>query len=188
MAFLKLVKSAVVGNEVAKFTLVAKHADYETRDYDESSWACLSLSGKLPEEFGRPDFQRLFSYINCENEKSLSMDMTKPVLTKVYTDETKQRDFEVSFYISPSVGTAPKASDSGIKIHKHPAQQVYVRVFSGMAKGEDWTREYECLLSKLNNKDELELSYYYRAGYDPPFKPFNRRNEIWVVKKPAVAV
>lgn len=52
-----------------------------------------------------------------------------------------------------------------------------------MAKDADWKREFEFLKSKIENHDDIDLSEYHRAGYDPPFKPFNRRNEVWIVKK-----
>lgn len=29
----------------------------------------------------------------------------------------------------------------------------------------------------------MNFEQYYTAGYDPPFKLFGRRNEIWFVKK-----
>lgn len=79
------------------------------------------------------------------------MDMTSPVLFKVWNDEAKKSEFDVSFYISPSAPVTPKATDSGIRIQKMPAQQIYVRLSYG-----DYL---------LNSSHNSNIGTFFDTGY-----------------------
>ncbi|XP_076352503.1 heme-binding protein 1-like [Tachypleus tridentatus] len=183
MSFLKFIKSAVTGSEEPKYEVVKKTDDFEIRSYPETQWVTLKLSGKLPDEFGREEFHRLFGYINGQNESGASMDMTAPVLFQVSTEEGKERDYTVSFFLSSSLNDPPKPIDPDMYLVKSPSREVFVRTFGGFAKDADWKKEFESLKSKLENPAEADLLSFCRAGFDPPFKPFGRRNEVWVFKK-----
>ncbi|XP_022253598.1 heme-binding protein 1-like [Limulus polyphemus] len=148
MSFLKFIKSAITGSEEPKFEVVNKCDDFEIRSYPETQWLTLKLSGKLPDEFGREDFHRLFGYINGQNESGNILFSYHLVLQ--------------------------------LKI------QYSIRTFGGFAKDADWKKEFEYLKSKLENPEEADLSSFCRAGFDPPFKPFGRRNEVWVFKTQTV--
>ncbi|GIY96956.1 heme-binding protein 1, partial [Caerostris extrusa] len=160
MAFLKYMKGAIVGNEEPKFEVLSKTDDYELRSYTECRWVTLSIHDKTPEEFSRDEFKRLFDYINGKNETGISIEMTIPMVYHILN----------LLYLK----LAPR--------------EIYVRTFGGMAKDADWKREFDALKAKLENPDDVDLSEYHRAAYDPPFKPFNRRNEVWVVKKTSSVV
>ena len=42
-----------------------------------------------------------------------------------------------------------------------------------------WIKEAEAFAKKLdNNADSIDFSKFYTAGYDSPWKFWNRRNEI----------
>jgi len=59
------------------------------------------------------------------------------------------------------------------------------RSFSGFAMKYDKWRDQAAALGAALEKDGL-LFYkemYWTAGYDAPFKVFNRHNEVWFVPK-----
>lgn len=61
--------------------------------------------------------------------------------------------------------------------------------FGGYASDETIGREAKELaeLIQASGETDVDLTHYYTAGYDPPFKPIGRRNEVWFVKKPAAS-
>lgn len=186
MAFLKFVKGAIVGTEQPKFEVLTKTDDFELRSYADCQWVSLSISGKTPDEFGREDFRKLLDYINGKNETGLSIEMTSPVVFNIKPEEDK--DYSVSFFLPAKLENPPNPSDPDLSLYTTSAREIYVRTFGGMAKDVDWKREFEFLKSKLENPADADFSSYQRAGYDPPFKPFNRRNEVWIVKQASTSV
>uniref|UniRef100_A0A2L2Y5V6 Heme-binding protein 1 n=1 Tax=Parasteatoda tepidariorum TaxID=114398 RepID=A0A2L2Y5V6_PARTP len=188
MAFLKYMKGAIVGSEQPKYEVISKTDDYELRSYPECQWVTLSIHDKTPDDFSRDDFRRLFDYISGKNEASLSIDMTVPVVYHVSPVEEKAKDYSVSFFLPSKLESPPNPLDNDLALSETGAREMYVRTFGGMAKDADWKKEFETLKSKIENPDDVDLSEYHRAGYDPPFKPFNRRNEVWIVKKTSSVV
>ena len=58
------------------------------------------------------------------------------------------------------------------------------RSFGGFADDDRWVKEATNLAAALekDQKSDFIQAYYYTAGYDSPFKLFNRTNEVWFVK------
>lgn len=62
------------------------------------------------------------------------------------------------------------------------------RTFGGFANDENTQQERDLLWASLSNEDKLSVDMaapFYFAAYDPPFKAFSRRNEIWLIRHPA---
>ena len=70
------------------------------------------------------------------------------------------------------------------------------RTYGGFSNDQNTQQERDNLLASLSEDDKKLVepgASYYLVGYDPPFKLFFRRNEIWFVLKdgtsaPAVPV
>jgi len=62
-----------------------------------------------------------------------------------------------------------------------------VRRFSGYALShDDWMQHKDKLVESVKDRDDVDMEYgFYTVGYNSPFKMFNRRNEIWMMKKAA---
>ncbi|GFY36026.1 heme-binding protein 1 [Trichonephila clavipes] len=103
-------------------------------------------------------------------------------------DADKTLRLSVAFPVYRIVPVRGSKISVGIGRRESMAHSVTVKTFGGIAKDVDWKREFEALKSKIDNPDDVDLSEYHRAGYDPPFKPFNRRNEVWIVKKTSSVV
>lgn len=111
--------------------------------------------------------------------------MTAPVATRVVpgAGPNCESQFTISFYIPPKhQADPPKPKSSNVFIEDFPEMTMYTSGFGGFANDEKWIAEARQLSEKLTNKD-IHSEFYFTAGYDSPFKLFNRLNEVWFVKK-----
>ena len=111
--------------------------------------------------------------------------MTAPVATKVVpgAGPNCESTFTVSFYIPEEYQEKPvPPKNSDVFIEQFPEMTVYVSQFGGFAKDETFIEEARKLSEKVG-ESAVNTEFYYTAGYDSPFKLFNRLNEVWFVKK-----
>ncbi|XP_035693369.1 heme-binding protein 2-like isoform X1 [Branchiostoma floridae] len=158
--------------------------DYEERKYEGARWTSTTIPDIEHRTAVSTGFRRLFKYISGHNEKQVRIPMTVPVLTKVEPGDG-QTDFMVSFFAphaDQAEGTA-QPSDPEVFNNSLPEMTAYVKTFSGYAKDEDWTKQAELLAKSLDNDGKkYHKDFYYTAGYNSPFKPINRHNEVWYIK------
>ncbi|KAM8946402.1 heme-binding protein 2 [Pelodytes ibericus] len=188
----KTVKQALFssGLENPKCTTVVHEAsEYETRQYEATKWVSTAVESlKDWDSAVSTGFMRLFKYIQGSNEKEVKIEMTAPVTTFIQpgAGPACESSITVSFYIpSEHQNEPPKPTDANIFIEERPKTTVYVRCFGGFTS-EAKNREQLLQLSESLKRDEksFEENIYYTAGYDSPFKLFNRHNEVWLVAKP----
>ncbi|GFU10571.1 heme-binding protein 1, partial [Nephila pilipes] len=56
--------------------------------------------------------------------------------------------------------------------------------FSGYAwRQATWDKEAEHLKNSVKDDETIDNSQFYQVGYEAPFEIFDRRNEIWMVKR-----
>lgn len=155
--------------------------DYETRVYDKSQW----VSSSSPAGEFMSAFWRLYGYIGGKNDQGKKMDMNMPVrihvkLSEDDVDGTKVEIFNVSFFLSSSLlPNLPKPLDEKVFLEQEDSLVTFVAHFSGMAKDKDW-KDSRCRLMQALDRDGKSYvrREYFSAGYDPPYKLWNRRNEI----------
>ena len=58
-----------------------------------------------------------------------------------------------------------------------------LRQFGGYAKEADYITQAAQLRTALEGTATYRSDIYFCTGYDPPMKPYGRRNEVWLVKK-----
>ena len=58
----------------------------------------------------------------------------------------------------------------------------YPRQFGGYAKEADYVAHAAQLRTALEGTATCRSDIYFCTGYDPPMKPYGRRNEVWLVK------
>ncbi|KAI8510414.1 Heme-binding protein 2 [Branchiostoma belcheri] len=169
------------------YKVVTSTADYEERLYEAARWTSTTIPDMEHRSAASTGFRRLFKYITGHNEKNIKIPMTAPVITKVEPGDGPfcKTDFTVSFfapYADQAEGT-PKPSDPEVFNNSLPEMTAYVRTFSGYAKDEDWTKQAETLAKSLDEAGKnYHKDHYYTAGYNSPFKPINRHNEVWFIK------
>lgn len=57
------------------------------------------------------------------------------------------------------------------------------RQFGGYAEEVDYVNYAAKLKSALGSEATYRKDFYFCNGYDPPMKPYGRRNEVWFVKE-----
>ncbi|KAK3579352.1 hypothetical protein CHS0354_029645 [Potamilus streckersoni] len=170
------------------YDLLESTEDYELRRYNYSLWVTTNVAGIDFKQATYEAFMRLFKYIQGNNEKGIKIEMTVPVTTKLIPGPGPacENNFTMSFFVDLDMGFPPRPNDTRVLITRTPPNYtVYVRSFSGFTPSEErWTTQAEALYRALSKKGHsFETEYYFTAGYDSPFRIFNRHNEIWFLKK-----
>ncbi|XP_054844978.1 heme-binding protein 1 isoform X2 [Eublepharis macularius] len=159
---------------------------YEEREYDGGKFATVELTGKPFDEALREAVLKLLKYVGGSNEQGAGMGMTAPVCTTVFPgdDGSLQQKVKVLLRIpSQFQASPPLPSDESIQIEDREGMAVYSTHFGGYAKEVDYVNYAAKLSSTLGNEATYHKDLYFCNGYDPPMKPYGRRNEVWLLKK-----
>jgi len=137
-------------------------------------------------------FMKLFGYITGTNEESAKISMTVPVSTRVTQGESDQGQRitkeEMGFYVPEQFQdkTPQPMPDHDVAIKIRPEMVAYVRQFGGFAKDADWKEQKDALRKSLETREDFEqidFEEYFRQGFDAPYKFWNRKNEVFFIKK-----
>jgi len=153
---------------------------FEMRTYPASIWVGTTFVGMTPDNSN--SFNKLFQYITGANEKKQTIDMTAPVITQVIPGPGPncESNFTMSFYVPKSLwDTAPLPSASDVFLHQLPEMTVYVKAFDGYASSADYVKVASDLAKAIGDSEAVDTAQWYMAGYDSPFKFWDRRNEVW---------
>merc|ERR1712158_254111 len=179
--------------EQVPYTVLAKFNGYEERSYDSPDdedseewgleraikWMTNKKSWK-----DRPQskmFMRLFRYIAGVNKDSQEIEMTVPVWSKMVVSQDGKITKDMCFYITKEFqSNPPEPVDPEVKLVKSKDRIVFVKQFGGYAMQDSvWMKEAEKFRAELSERsNEVDLSYFWTAGYDSPMKFWNRRNEV----------
>lgn len=172
------------GLDCPDYKVLQNETTFELREYVATQWVSTSLKGVQFQDAERKMFFRLFDYISGKNNESKKIAMTAPVLTRIIPGQGPacENDFIMSFFVSPNGGQPPAPSDPTVELTARPSARVYVRSFGGFATEDVVVKEAEQLAQDLGSVP-YEMTYYFTAGYDSPFKFFGRHNEIWFLAK-----
>ncbi|KAI8510415.1 Heme-binding protein 2 [Branchiostoma belcheri] len=172
--------------ECPKYTMVKSTKDYEERIYEAAKWTSTVVSGMEYNPAVSEGFMKLFSYIEGNNKKKVTIPMTAPVATKVEHGQGPycKTNFTVSFFVPFADQTSPpEPSDPNVFTNPLEGMTAFVRSFGGFASDTDWTSNAEALAKSLDNATvSYHKDFYYTAGYNSPFQPTHRHNEVWYIK------
>lgn len=131
-------------------------------------------------------FLQLFNYIEGNNEKSQTIEMTAPVITQVTSGDEAvcSSSYTVSFYI-PKANQEDPPTAKGLNVQKSGTTYAAVRQFSGFVSNTDVVEQSGALLLNLKGSDWLDAikeskNSIFIAQYNSPFELQNRVNEIWI--------
>ncbi|XP_031550117.1 ubiquinone biosynthesis monooxygenase COQ6, mitochondrial-like [Actinia tenebrosa] len=130
-------------------------------------------------------FMRLFDYIEGANNKSVKIPMTAPVLNQIQPAQGPycKNNFTVNFFVPFNLQANPiPPTSKDVFISSMPAMCAYVKTYSGFGSNTDDILKNAAALAEALSKDRLgdtyHKEYYYYAGYDSPFKLFDRTNDV----------
>lgn len=134
-------------------------------------------------------FMRLFDYIEGENVKKVKIPMTAPVAVEIQPGQGPfcKNNFTVNFFIPFADQSSPiDPTNKEVFISSLPEFYAYVIVYGGYSninKVQEYSEELGEALVKDGLGDTFRKDVFFYAGYDSPFKPLNRHNEIWYIRK-----
>ncbi len=194
MSFFKTAKN-LLGIEIERppYTVIESIDEVtEIRKYAKTKWVCTSTIGianDLQSKNSSNMFGKLFKYISGENEQEKKISMTSPVTFDYQSSEAdrmkKSSDVKLAmrFYVPSEFYDSPPQPKGDVYIEEDPEMQVAVIRFGGYAKMDDYMTQRDLLISKLGDRAvEYDCVNMMAAGYDPPFKPIGRTNEVWLKK------
>lgn len=161
--------------EKQKYTVVRQEKEFEIRFYPSAILATVYSDSKTYRELAYPGFSKLAGYIFGGNKTDTKISMTSPV-------HMDMNEASMSF-VMPSAYTEeslPAPDDPAVKLER--TEDVYVAAirFGGYASDRDIVKYSEKLKSLLSEKGIGWYGNFRYLGYNPPFQPFGRRNEIIV--------
>ena len=175
------------GLECPRFNLVQQLSEnIEIREYEDSNWVTVDMKGDK-EQSRKSSFWSLFNYISGKNIDNEKIEMSAPVLMKYSgkTPFTSEETFgSMSFFLGyrfQEDRLAPKPTENGVSINKLPSKKYAVIYYSGYSNEKYEIDNLQKLGTFLSGQGIKYVNdYYFYAGYDSPFKFWNRHNEKWI--------
>lgn len=168
------------------YKVVSKTSKYEIRQYEPAGWVSTLVPGIDLDKAEETGFGRLFDYISGSNKEKKKVPMTCPVTNFIQPGQGPncENNFTISFYLPytyQGTGTpAPIPSAADVEITHTPKLTVATIAYGGWsddAKVIEYAGELGNAL--VADKVKFDNSTYFTAGYDSPFRIFERHNEVW---------
>ena len=172
--FLILFPLLSFGQDSSTYEVIQVIEKIEIRAYNPALFA--SYINNEQEDAQNSSFRVLANYIFGSNERNEEIAMTSPVVIKLFNNN------EMLFRMPEkySKQNIPKPNNENIKFTETYSTQKAVIKYSGYSntdKENEKIKELTKLLAKHNIKHNNEFELFV---YDPPYKFFNRKNEISV--------
>ncbi|XP_028671200.1 heme-binding protein 1-like [Erpetoichthys calabaricus] len=167
-------------------TETKEDVNYEVRRYDGGKFACVDTDSRSFDEASREAVLKLLKYMGGSNDKGVGMGMTAPVsmITFPKADGSLSGKLKVGLRLPTKFQVEPpKPIDEGIRIEDRPGMTVYSTQFGGYAKEADYRFHANRLMTVLGDGAPYQRNQYLCNGYDPPMKPYGRRNEVWLLQE-----
>jgi len=175
LLFQSLTNMAFAVTEKQKYKVVFSEKEFEIRFYPSAILATVYSDARNYKELATPGFRKLAGYIFGGNEADTKISMTSPV-------HMDMKNASMSFVMPSSFSeeNLPKPDDPGVKIER--TDDIYVAAirFGGYATDNDISQYSEKLKTLLEEKGIRWYGNFRYLGYNPPFQPFGRKNEIIV--------
>jgi len=175
------------GIDCPVFEVKEKATTYELRHYPAAQWVSTdyyAINLEAADMKQTLAFKKLFNYISGENEAKQKIAMTAPVLIDVVPGPGPNCEtlFSMAFYVPAEFqGKAPAATASDVRVITREPLDVYVGSFGGYANNAAHLDAVQRLAEDVG-VENIETGTYFTAGYDSPFKFWNRHNESWLKK------
>ncbi|KAJ4920677.1 hypothetical protein JOQ06_016390 [Pogonophryne albipinna] len=187
-----MMKNSLFGNtEETEYKLLSSEikdgVSFEVRRYDGAKYAVVSSEGRTFDQVTGELVRKLLMYIGGSNEQAVAMGTASPIIVTVYprNDGVLSRRLVVAIRIPTSYQQEPPTpSDTAITMEERPGMTVYaLRQFGGFAAESEYRAEALRLTRTLGETAPFQRKQYFCCSYDPPLKPYGRRNEVWFLQE-----
>jgi len=156
------------------YVLIKEIGEVEIRSYKPQ--LCASYGDNDNKQNQNNYFQILAKYIFGDNDKNERIAMTSPVVIQLF-NKNKMLFIMPEKYDKKSI---PIPNNNKIKIITTNYKQKAIIKYSGYSNKEKEKKKIEELKNILNKNGISYNNTFELLVYDPPYKLFNRRNEIAV--------
>ncbi|CAF0832113.1 unnamed protein product [Brachionus calyciflorus] len=188
---------------VPVFKTLKKETEFETRFYEKNRYIVYKYKNVESKSDGKNESDdhmaknvwRLIKYTQGDNDRKENMKFCMPVLVQIErimktsnnSQDCIENEIKIMVSLPPEYQTdefqPPKPNDSELFIEVIEGFECYVKSFSGYANGNVYLAERENLRDILKKIGiETDNSKFICISYDPPYKAFNRRNEVIVLQ------
>lgn len=186
--------------DTPRYRVIKEYRGYELRCYPPYLWASTRNDVVDGKSFSGM-FRRLFKYIRGYNSRNKSMPMTVPVMVGMKYNITDHKTKSgMRFYLSRRGMSPcregenchgrwpPKPRDPKVKITRTPQFCAFVRNFGRWVMSRSYYYYMQLYYLTKDLKRDGKDKYYHKgfsvfAGYDSPWKLWNRRNEVMRIVK-----
>ena len=160
--------------ETQKYEVLYTKEKFEIRFYPEAILATVEMNGTY-DNSRNSGFQVLAGYIFGGNEENSQIAMTSPVRMS-----GNEKLNSMSFVLPSEMefDKLPEPKDQRILLHKSKPMYTASVQFGGYANEAEIAKHREKLaeiLNQLRIKHSIQFEF---LGYNSPFQPLNRRNEV----------
>ncbi|XP_017272133.1 heme-binding protein 1 [Kryptolebias marmoratus] len=186
-----MIKNSLFGNsEETEYKLLSSETkdgvSFEVRRYDPGKYAAVSSEGRTYDQVTGELVRKLLMYIGGSNEQGEAMGIAFPIIITVYprNDGVFSRRLVVGIRIPSTYQISPPTpSDSAIRIEERPGMTVYALQFSGFAAESEYRAEALRLTRTLGETAPYQRKQFFCCSFNPPLKPYGRRNEVWFLQE-----
>jgi hypothetical protein len=162
--------------ETQKYEVLYTRENFEIRFYPEAILATVEMNGTY-DNSRNSGFQVLAGYIFGGNEENSQIAMTSPVRM------SGNEKLNTMSFVLPSkmeFDNLPEPKDKRILLHKSKPMYTASLQFGGYANEADIAKHREKLAEILKQLNIQHTNQFEFLGYNSPFQPVNRRNEVQV--------
>ncbi|XP_014328735.1 heme-binding protein 1 [Xiphophorus maculatus] len=186
-----MIRNSLFGNsEETEYKVLSSETKngvgFEVRRYDAAKYAAVYSEGRTYEQVIGELVRKLLTYIGGNNEQGEAMGIAFPIIITVYprNDGVFSRRLAVGIRIPNAYQQDPPApTDSAIVVEERPGMTVYTLQFGGFAGESEYRAEASRLTRALGETTPFQRKQYFCCSYDPPLKPYGRRNEVWFLQE-----
>ena len=163
--------------EQQKFKILSKYDDIEIRNYDPAIYASVTIPSNSKEQSS--SFRILAGYIFGGNDKNQKIAMTAPVHMHKNEDDGNQ-SLTMRFVMPEKYGIEDLSipNDKRIEITKSMEKKFAAITFTGYNSDNKFILHSNKLKKFLDNNNISYVDNPIYLGYDPPYKFWNRKNEV----------
>lgn len=166
----------VKNNETYQYEVLEKYEEFEVRKYDAAVFTSVELDSGSYSDVSSKGFRILAGYIFGGNEKEQKIAMTTPV-TMDLNEKMTMRFLVPAEYTKEEL---PKPNNNDIEIEEMPEKIIAAIRFGGWADDEKIEKHSKKLEAALKKQGIEHTGNFSFMGYNAPFDPINRRNEVIV--------
>ena len=162
------------GQSTDIYKVVQRLDKIEIREYRPLLFASYINMGKEADQ--NSSFRVLADYIFGANNTEEEIAMTSPVVIRLFNNNQMLFRMPEGY----NKDNVPKPNNEQVKFIETNSSQKAVIQYSGYSNSEKETKKIEALKKILNTHNIQHNNNFELFIYDPPYKFFNRRNEISV--------